>query len=57
MAYTDSMVEVPRELLWDHAEAPDDLLWRLQRLQIFFLHSGKTTRPFESCIAAVMSCA
>src|SRR5438552_9745658 len=41
MAYNDSMVEVPRELLWDHAEAPDDLLWRLQRIADFFPAFGK----------------
>lgn len=30
------MIEVPREILWDYQEAPEDLLWRLQRLADFF---------------------
>lgn len=29
-------VEIPRELLWDYTETPDDLLWRLQRIADFF---------------------
>jgi hypothetical protein len=30
------MIEVPRDVLWDYQEAPEDLLWRLQRLADFF---------------------
>ena len=30
------MIEVPREILWDYQEAPEDLLWRLQRIADFF---------------------
>jgi hypothetical protein len=35
------MIEVPREILWDYQEAPEDLLWRLQRIADFFpLYGG-----------------
>ena len=30
------MLPVPREILWDYAEPPEDLLWRLQRIADFF---------------------
>ncbi len=30
------MIPVPKELLWDYREAPEDLLWRLQRIADFF---------------------
>lgn len=29
-------LKIPKELLWDYKEAPDDLLWRLQRIADFF---------------------
>lgn len=29
-------INVPRELVWDYKEPPDDLLWRLQRVADFF---------------------
>ncbi len=29
-------VHIPKELLWDYREPPDDLLWRLQRIGDFF---------------------
>lgn len=29
-------VEIPKKLLWDYKEAPDDILWRLQRIADFF---------------------
>ena len=35
------MIEVPREILWDYEEAPEDLLWRLQRLADFFPLYGR----------------
>lgn len=35
------MVEVPRELLWDRIEAPQDELWRLQRIADFFPSFGR----------------
>jgi hypothetical protein len=28
--------EIPKELLWDYKEPPDNLLWRLQRIADFF---------------------
>jgi hypothetical protein len=30
------MIPVPRDILWDYHEAPEDLLWRLQRIADFF---------------------
>ncbi|MBM4136518.1 MAG: hypothetical protein FJ241_06760 [Nitrospira sp.] len=27
---------IPKELLWDYREPPDNLLWRLQRIADFF---------------------
>ena len=29
-------VKVPKELLWDYKEPPQDILWRLQRISDFF---------------------
>jgi hypothetical protein len=34
------MIPVPQALLWDYAEAPEDLIWRLQRIADFFPHYG-----------------
>ena len=33
---TTKDINVPRELLWDYKEAPDDFMWRLQRIADFF---------------------
>ncbi len=33
-------VIVPRELLWEYKEAPNSLLWRLQRIADFFPACG-----------------
>lgn len=30
------LVPIPKNLLWDYVDPPDDLLWRLQRLADFF---------------------
>ncbi len=29
-------INIPRELLWDYKEPPDDIIWRLQRIADFF---------------------
>ena len=29
-------IQIPKELLWDYREPPNDLLWRLQRIADFF---------------------
>ncbi len=29
-------VEIPKEILWDYKQAPDNLLWKLQRIALFF---------------------
>jgi hypothetical protein len=34
------MIPVPADLLWDYAEAPQDLLWRLQRIADYFPSYG-----------------
>lgn len=36
-----AMIPVPKDLLWDYDEAPEDLLWRLQRIADFFPLYGK----------------
>lgn len=33
-------IKVPNDLLWDYKEAPDDILWRLQRIADFFPAHG-----------------
>jgi hypothetical protein len=35
------MVTVPRELVWDYEKAPEDLLWRLQRIGDWFPAFGR----------------
>jgi len=35
------MIEVPKEILWDYDEPPEDLLWRLQRIADFFPLYGR----------------
>jgi hypothetical protein len=35
------MVRVPPELLWDYPVAPEDPLWRLQRVGEFFPQFGR----------------
>jgi hypothetical protein len=35
------MIAVPRPILWDYREAPEDLLWRLQRIADFFPRYGR----------------
>ena len=34
-------IEIPRELLWDYDKAPEDPLWRLQRIADFFPLFGR----------------
>ena len=29
-------IQIPKDLLWDYREPPDNLLWRLQRIADFF---------------------
>jgi len=36
-----AVITVPKEILWDYREAPDDLLWRLQRIADFFPRYGR----------------
>ena len=42
------MIEVPRELLWDYAEAPLDELWRLQRIADYFSRHGRERATVEA---------
>lgn len=38
------MIDVPARLLWDYDEAPEDELWRLQRVVDFFPQFGRERR-------------
>jgi len=40
-------VKVPKELLWDYKEPPDDMLWRLQRIADFFPAYGTDRETVE----------
>ena len=35
------MIEVPKEILWDYDDPPEDLIWRLQRIADFFPLYGR----------------
>jgi hypothetical protein len=35
------MIAVPKELVWDYTDAPEDLLWKLQRIADFFPRYGR----------------
>ena len=35
------MIGVPKDLLWDYDEPPEDLVWRLQRIADFFPLYGR----------------
>ncbi len=35
------MIRVPKDILWDYYEPPEDLLWRLQRIADFFPLYGR----------------
>jgi len=35
------MIKISKELLWDYREAPQDLVWRLQRMADFFPAYGR----------------
>ena len=35
------MIQIPRDILWDYHEPPEDLLWRLQRIADFFPMYGR----------------
>jgi len=35
------MLQVPKDILWDYDEPPEDLLWRLQRIADFFPLYGR----------------
>ncbi|MBI5583255.1 MAG: hypothetical protein HY892_05495 [Deltaproteobacteria bacterium] len=35
------MIHIPKEILWDYREPPEDLLWRLQRPADFFPRYGQ----------------
>lgn len=38
------VVPIPPELVWDYAEPPEDLLWRLQRIADWFPAFGRDRR-------------
>ena len=41
------LVEVPKELLWDYEDPPEDLLWRLRRIAEFFPRYGLTRETLD----------
>ncbi len=41
------MLQVPKDILWDYDEPPEDLLWRLQRIADFFPHYGRDRETVE----------
>ena len=40
-------IKIPKELLWDYKELPDDLLWRLQRIADFFPAYGVNAKTIK----------
>ena len=43
----EEKIEIPKELLWDYREPPDDLMWRLQRIVDFFPAYGTDRKTVE----------
>ncbi len=41
MIIEKGMIQVPKDILWDYEEPPEDLLWRLQRIADFFPLYGR----------------
>jgi hypothetical protein len=41
VALGEVMLQVPKEILWDYDEPPENLLWRLQRIADFFPLYGR----------------
>ena len=41
------MIRVPKDILWDYHEPPEDLLWRLQRIADFFPLYGRERETIE----------
>jgi len=39
------MIPVPKDIVWDYQEPPEDLLWRLQRIADFFPLYGRDREP------------
>ena len=48
------MIAVPKPILWDYREAPDDLLWRLQRIADFFPRYVGLQAPGASMLDALV---
>ena len=46
-AMIQKIIPVPEDLLWDHIEAPPDLLWRLQRIADYFPRYGNDRETIE----------
>jgi hypothetical protein len=45
--HTAKDINIPRELLWDYKEPPDDLFWRLQRIADFFPAFGADEKTIK----------
>jgi hypothetical protein len=52
------VITVPREILWDDQEAPDDLLWRLrhgrERETVALLFENRDRLPLEPATRALI---
>jgi hypothetical protein len=44
------VIDVPARLLWDYDSAPEDELWRLQRVIDFFPEFGRDRRTVEALL-------
>ena len=42
------MIKIPKKLLWDYKKAPDDPIWRLQRIADFFPLHGRDRRTVRA---------
>lgn len=42
------MLQIPKELLWDYKKAPEDFLWRLQRIADFFPMYGRDRKTVNN---------
>jgi len=43
----EDKIKIPPELLWDYEKAPEDIIWKLQRLADFFPAYGTDRESVE----------
>lgn len=44
----DELIPIPDELVWDYPNAPEDQLWRLQRIAEWFPAYGRDRRTVRA---------